>query len=698
MCNKKIIAILIISGTSLFGIGCSAKAETNSTDASLPSITVLSDYEQQHALEEIRRTPGGVGIRFGEDYREKGVIGIGDALADMPGVYVQRPSGQESARISIRGSGISASGIRGLRLLRDGLPLGRLDDLNEAIYADVLSANRIEVYRGASSLQYGASTLGGAINLISSTAYSDPGGAARIEGGSDGVLRTQLKGGKVFSGGLDAYVSVSHYETDGFRENSAEHSSRLYANLGYAFSATSRGRFHLTEERYQSRMPGLLSLAQVQNNPRMANPSNLDAKASIRTAPRWHLAYQHELDLGNADKISLGVFRTGTKFDSPSVAVRAKYDAVDYGIAMRHEINRSFDGNENRFVWGINYSRGSGENTLSLEPNSLSPSPTFGTVEDRRSNTEVFAENSLKITPRLTLVVGSQISRSKRDTDNHTPYFITEYPDGSASRTYDAFNPKIGAIWDLENKNSQIYANLSRSHEAPSSLAFYKKYSLFPEKTGTLEAQKATTVEIGTRGGKSAFAWDVALYRSRVDKELLEQANMTSSALPAVSVNATSPTLHTGIELGLNGRQTLPAWSGMLDWNLTYGWNHFRFDQHALYGNNKLPGIPDHVLQASIVYRHVNGFYIGPSVSLGSSWYADQANTLRAPGYGIINLSSGYVLHKDLRFFVDIRNLANKYYAATSDFMVDARVPSTSTAVFRPGQIRAVIVGVEAKW
>jgi iron complex outermembrane receptor protein len=664
----------------------------------LPSVEVREDKNRIVEREHIRNISGSTSIVFTEDNRDRAVIGLADALEGLPGIYAQRPSGQEAARISIRGSGISSSGIRGVRLLRDGLPLGRLDDRNEAIYADVLVANRIEIYRGASSLQYGAATLGGAINLISPTAYSNPGAEARFEVGSDGLLRSQLKGGKVFNDELDAYASVSHYESTGFRENSAERSSRLYANIGFAFNSTSRGRLHLTEEKYSGGLPGTLTIAQVQNNPGKANPASLAAKAHIQTSPRWHLAYQHDIDLTNGDKLAFGFFHTGTKFDSPTSAVRAFYDAVDYGGALRHVINRNVYGHRNQYVWGVNYGRGSGDNSLIVNPNPLSPLPTSGNVQDRRSNVEIFAENTFHATERLALVAGAQISRASRKIENRTPFFLTEYPNGSASRTYDAFNPKVGAIWDLGRNNAQLYGNLSRSQEAPSSLSFYNKYSLSPPITRTLQAQKATTVEVGTRGGKRELAWDIAVYRSHIDQELLSVANMTSPVLPSVNMNVDTPTYHSGLEFGLTGSKGVPAWSGTVDWNIAYTWNHFRFHNHAKYQNNKLPGIPDHVVQAGLTFRHRNGFYIGPSVSLGSSWYADQANSLKAPGHAVINLNGGYISRKGVRIFMDARNLANKFYASTSDLVVDARVPGTSTAVFRPGQIRAVIVGVEARW
>ena len=672
----------------------------------LPTIAVTSDTSaRERILQELRKNPGGVGVRFGDDYREKAVIGIGDALAGMPGVYVQRPSGQESAKISIRGSGIAAGNVRGIRFLRDGLPLGRADDLNEGIYADVMTADRIEVYRGASSLQYGAATLGGAINLISPTAYTSPGLTTRLEVGSDGLRRAQIKGGKVFDDGLDAFASITHYESEGFRENSAERSSRLYANFGYAFSATSRGRFHLTEEKYQGELPGTLSLADVLATPDKANADNRQMNARIRTSPRWHLAYKHEFDLGEADKLSLGVFHTGTKFDSPTPSVRGLYDATDSGVSMRHEVNRIIDGHANRFVWGANFSRGDGTNTLLLTEISipfLPPFPFFipaqmGTVRDKRSNAELFAENTYQASEKLSLVMGAQAIHARRATDNQTPFFITEYPDGSAARTYAYLNPKVGAIWNLDQNNAQLYANVSRNHEAPASLTFFTK-------NGTLDAQRATTIELGTRGGDNAFAWDIAVYRSRLTNELLAVRGPAIPGVPAIllptfpsiSINADSPTWHTGLELGLNGTQPLPSMQGSVDWNLVYTWSRFRSDRQSVYGDNKLPGIPDHVLQAGWTYRHTNGFYIGPQVVLGSSWYADQANTLEAPGYGVINLSAGYVARSGYRLFVDARNLGDKHYASTANYLVDSR--TQSTGVFRPGQTRAVFVGVETRW
>lgn len=91
-----------------------------------------------------------------------------------PGVLIQSRFGAEEARLSIRGSGIQRTFHgRGLWLMQDGMPLNLADGGFDMQAVEPLSANHIEVYRGANALQvYGAATLGGAINFISNTGYT----------------------------------------------------------------------------------------------------------------------------------------------------------------------------------------------------------------------------------------------------------------------------------------------------------------------------------------------------------------------------------------------------------------------------------------------------------------------------------------------------------------------------------------------
>src|SRR3546814_20474612 len=130
--------------------------------------------------------------------------------------------------------------------LRDGLPLGRTDDVGDSIYTDPLAADYIEVLRVANAMQYGVATLGGAVNLVSSTGYTRPGFKVRLDGGAYGYKSGRAEAGWSGVDGWDAYASVSSSRSEGYRANSAYKVSRFYGIVGYKFRQASKGRLHLT--------------------------------------------------------------------------------------------------------------------------------------------------------------------------------------------------------------------------------------------------------------------------------------------------------------------------------------------------------------------------------------------------------------------------------------------------------------------
>ncbi|MFT0545626.1 TonB-dependent receptor family protein [Allopusillimonas ginsengisoli] len=653
--------------------------------------TAAATITAADAKKTLRSVPGNISVIDGASYRERVVLGVSDALWGVPGVHAPSGSGQESARVSIRGSGLSSGGVRGLRLLRDGLPLGRLDDLGDSIYADPAGADYIEVFRGANAMGLGVATLGGAINLVSPTGYSHPGGTLRVDGGTHGHAKAAASVGEVFDNGFDFYASASSLRSEGAREHSAQTISRFYGNVGFRFSDTSRGRLHLTREFYKVDMPGPLTWAQLQHNPSQANAGHVAADARIRTHPRWHTAYVHDIDLGNEDHVSLGIFYTGTKFVSPGTSYVSHYDAADYGMSWRHEINRRPGGRENQFVWGGNLGQGRSHDAATW-PEYLPPLPfplsaRLATLDARRANLDLFAENTYWARRDLALIVGAQANRSWRRTDNRVASLAAAYfPDGSAAARYSGLSPRLGIVWDVTN-DTQIFTNVSRSYEPPNSLSFYTF-------DGLLKAQRATTAELGTRGGNDDMGWELAGYHSWVTDEILLAADTGNPYLPARAHNARA-TRHMGLELGIHGRWHPAGLPGYLDWHASYTWSRFRFSDDADYGDNAIPGVSPHVAQLSVLYRHPSGIYAGPGIEMASGWYVDQANSLKAPGYGVVNFTFGYETPDGkFRVALDGRNLTGKRYAALTEYVLDAR-KMVDKRYFTPGQQRAVFLSLQ---
>src|SRR5690606_2475186 len=162
---------------------------------------------------------------------------------------------------------------RGLRLLQDGLPLNEADGAFDFQSLEPLSYDYIEVYRGANALRYGSTTLGGAVNFISPTGYTAT-PKLRAELGSFETYRAQgVHAGT--QGKTDWYTSLSHSQTDGYRDYSRQENTRFSANLGIRMSDQVETRFYLNAAVTDSELPGSLTKAQAKDDPKQADPGNV---------------------------------------------------------------------------------------------------------------------------------------------------------------------------------------------------------------------------------------------------------------------------------------------------------------------------------------------------------------------------------------------------------------------------------------
>ncbi|HSL88999.1 MAG TPA: TonB-dependent receptor plug domain-containing protein, partial [Ignavibacteriaceae bacterium] len=90
-----------------------------------------------------------------KQYQYDRKISIGDVLNFVPGVFLQSRYGNHDVRISIRGFGSrSNTGIRGVRILLDGIPESEPDGQTRIEAIDFNSIGSIEIVKGNSSSLY----------------------------------------------------------------------------------------------------------------------------------------------------------------------------------------------------------------------------------------------------------------------------------------------------------------------------------------------------------------------------------------------------------------------------------------------------------------------------------------------------------------------------------------------------------------
>lgn len=639
-------------------------------------IIVIGTLNTDQAKEEIERTPGAVEVVPDTAFKNTPVQHIKDILGYVPGVITQPRMGDD-ARVSVRGSGLSrAYGARGISLLLDGVPMNTADGLVDFFEVDPSAYRYVEVFKGGNALRYGANALGGAINLVTPTGRDASPLDARIDVGSFGYVKGQASTGGI-SGAFDYFATVSAQRIDGYRDHSDGDALRGNLNIGYRISPNVETRFYLTGASTNQRIPGEVSKAEALSNPRAANAEwvrqdqqrNVD---SIRISNKTTVRLDQTV-------LEFGAFYNWRHVDHP-IYQYLDYTVDDYGGFLRAVDDRDLGGIRNRLIVGANLHNGKMDTEQFNNLSGAVKGDLLQSMVDKSQNLSIYAEDSLYVQPNLALIAGVQYLHATRDRRDRIGT-------GSGRQTFDLWSPKFGILWDAQS-DIQLFANVSRSAEVPSYDA-----GIFSSPTTAMKAQRATTYEIGTRGRSGGIGWDVSLYRSEIRNEL--QCLTLFPWAPCTTTNA-DRTVHQGIEAGLDAAIPLSASGDSLALTAAYTYSDFFFDDDAIYGDNRIPGVPKHYLRAEALYKHPSGFYAGPNVEWAPGhYYADNANTLTVDPYALLGLKAGFDLGERWSVYVEGRNLTDKRYIST---VAIAGTAGPTTEIFNPGAGRSVYGGVRFQW
>lgn len=670
----------------------------------LESLTVPSEAQ---AGQELREVPGNTSLLETEAVRKGRVGSLVDILQQSPSIYSRSRFGGSEARLSIRGSGIMQTfESRGVRLLRNGLPLSEADGFTRNQLVDPLIVQSAQVYPGANALEYGAANLGGAINLITPTGYTTDTLTAHLEAGSNAWTRAQIAGGQVLgNSGLDYFASLSGLHQNGFREaNDEEQSMQFYGNIGYQASDQAEHRLHFTYMVQDLELPGSLSKDQVEDDPEQVNTLWARSRALRNFDPLLRLDWQSAFTLSPDTRLDLGaswqhleMFHALPSFlfspGAPQSQVLA-LDRNDTSLNARLRSQGQWLGLAQELTLGARAAHGEDETDYFVSRfGTTAKGPKTRTEDGRALTVELFAEDRLAVTEALTLVLGGQWAYAHRKvkTDQVDP---TRPLGGgfTGDDDYAQFNPKVGFTYQVVPA-AQLFGNVSRSFEPPTLVELGNTVTGEP-----VDAQDAWTVEIGSRGRWGNLDWQLAGYYAWLDREILITENPPGTGNFATA-NA-DKTIHAGLELGLAYHQPL-NWLGadQLITRVNYTLNEFRFDDDPAFGDNTLPGIPEHLIRAELSYRHPSGFYLAPSVSASAGKaFVDFANTLENDPYAIVDLRTGFDHPAGWSVFVEAENLTNERYASNTGVIADASAGFGDPAVFNPGRPLSVFGGFELRF
>src|SRR6266576_4097162 len=281
-------------------------------------------------------------------------LSLDETLWLIPGLSVSnRNNPSQDPRISIRGFGArSAFGVRGIRVLRDGIPLTLPDGQTPVDYLDLETVGRVEVMRGSASSLYGNAS-GGVVDLRTSEPMPVPvSGAVRLWTGAFATRRLVAK----TSGGVDGFGyqgNVARTESDGYRDYSNQRTTNGFGRFSYDNDDGSYAVEWLGLNTPIAQNPGALTRAQFESNPQLADPLSIrkGARKAVKQS-QFGLTARRAVSRGEIEATSY----VGTRgLDNPLTFGIVDVDRTMSGGNLRATVPFTTFGADNRFTLGTEF-------------------------------------------------------------------------------------------------------------------------------------------------------------------------------------------------------------------------------------------------------------------------------------------------------------------------------------------------------
>jgi iron complex outermembrane receptor protein len=593
----------------------------------------------------------------------RATIGLDEALAGVPGLIVDnRQNFSLGSRIVIRGLGARAAfGVRGVRMLVDGIPLTMPDGQTNLNNVDLGSAGAIHVLRGPASALFG-NAAGGVIAVETEPAPGARSAEVRVTAGDQGrssltrMWKAQAKVAETV-GAFDYLASVSRMHADGYRDHARARQTLLNARAGYSASAATRVTLVVNvADMPVADSPGTLPIDSARSTPHMAWAGNVATGSgeSMRQG-QIGLRLQHAGRVSRTD-VSAYVLRRTLENPLP-FGVVIDLGRTASGIRALHE--RGFGA-----VAVIAGTDVEAQRDDRLEFDNVRGAPSGEPrrdQEDRVASIGPFAQARIDL-GRAGLTLGARYDAVRFETIDRRDVV----PDESGERTLHAPSVMAGLTFALPP--ATLFANVATAFQTPTTTELLNA----PPAPGEpccpggfntdLEPQRMLSTEVGVRGSiAERWSFEAAAYLMHV-RDALVQFQVAEAAGRDFFRNA-GRTRNRGIELA-----TSAAITRTVTLSGAYTLTDVRFrddgsDDDAFEGN-RVPGITPHRVFAAATWSP-GATTITAELQHNAAQYADDANTAENPAYTLLDARAQTALAigtVELAPFVALNNLFDTNY------------------------------------
>lgn len=625
------------------------------------------------------------------------LVNMSELLSSAPGIQIRdRQNYAQDLQLSVRGFGTRATfGVRGVRILIDGIPATMPDGQGQAATATLQSARRIEVLRGPLAQLYG-NAAGGVVNVFTAEPPLSPQESTTsvsLGAGSYGQRQagfTVARGNSEFGGLLD----VSQFRTDGYRDHSATERTQLNGKLKWRPSAstTVTGVVNLFDQPL-SQDPLGLTHAQFEQSPRQVVPVALtfDTRKTIDQRQAG-VVLEHKIDGNNTlnARAYTGVRKVMQTLPFSGSAANSAGGVVDLdndyrGVGLNWSHATTLDGKPLNWTVGVE-----ADELEQLRRGFINNNGTAGALRrdeiDAARNLDLFGQVEWNFAPQWKGTAGLRTSRVRFSVDDR--YVTAASPNDSGRVEYHNTSPVLGLVW-FASEEMNVYGNIGRGFETPT----INESAYRPGGTGSnfaLQPSRSLQGEIGIKWKRDAHTFDVALFNARSKDEIAQLATENGRSI----FQNVDKVQRRGIEA--SWRSVFGPVSTQLAYTLLDAKFRERFTTGSgavVAAGNQLPGAPMHSLFAQVEFRPAQGLTTAVEMRAESKVYADDLNSDAAPGYAVFNLRAGQEFRTGSTkwyLFGRLDNVFDRNYAGS------VIVNDGNRRFFEPAAGRRLFVGLRA--
>ncbi len=647
------------------------------TQRTLDEIVVTAQRQAVPALS----TPLSVNRVEGAALQLLGATHSSEALNRVPGVMVQRGSGQESLT-AIRSPVLTGAGSCGAFLfLENGVPIRPIGfcNVNEMLELNTEQADAIEVLRGTGTALYGSNSMHGTVNVLQDAPAELPAWRLGLGVGPSDYLRGSLVAAHRGTA-LDVGIKALYTHDGGWRDASGFDEGKLNLTVATGQESELPARFDLSATKLDQETAGFILGRNAYRDPDVSrtndNPEAYRNAQSVRLTgllqPKTVLPGRLELRpyLRTSRMDFLQHFLLGQPVERNGQESAGLMTSVDWEVGERLALITGID-----LEWADTFLlEDQAEPTTGGSPGANAIRPA-GRHYDYTVTSNVaggYAQLEYALTPSLHAGAGVRVEYVGYDYDNRMLAGNTDengvpcVPAGclfsrpaDRSDSFTNVAPKLSLRWNAADA-LMFYANASRGYRPPEMTELYRLQRT--QSVSALDSEQIDAYELGARFASDGWRAEIAGFDMRKDNVILRDSSGFF-----VSEGRTS---HEGIEYSLTWR-ALDALAATVSG--TFARHRYEFSRaieggETIVAGNDVDTAPRELVRGVLEFTPLETLTAEAEWLVVGDYFVDASNARRYPGHELLNLRAGWSFAPQWTLALRVNNVLDRAYADRADF------------------------------